>query len=43
MSNASIEEQSRVSKALEILRVADGGEVDAIGLADVVSRILKLI
>lgn len=41
MSNASIEEQSRVSKALEILRVADDGEVDAIGLADVVSRILN--
>ena len=41
MSNASIEEQSRVSNALEILRVADDGEVDAIGLADVVSRILN--
>jgi len=41
MSNASLEEQSRVSKALEILRVADDGEVDAIGLADVVSRILN--
>ncbi len=41
MAHASAEEQSRISKALDVLRFADDGEVDAIGLVDVVSRILS--